>query len=88
MIIPGWQKAYEEWDRRWLKTEAKERENRIMSVIDGNVLAVNDKPVISAEGEWVEISAPPPPVHLISARKNGDGKKPFANWKQPLANSS
>lgn len=49
-IRPGWQKAYDKWDRRWDEIEAKERQNRVMNVGEGNVLTANDRPVISAEG--------------------------------------
>ena len=51
VISPGWQKAYDEWDRRWDAFHAQERENRQMGVGEGNVLMANDQPVISAEGD-------------------------------------
>ena len=51
VISPGWQAAYDEWDRRWFEIEATERENRLTSVGEGNVLLANGRPVISAEGD-------------------------------------
>ena len=38
VIRPGWQKACDEWDRHWLEIEAEERQNRVMSVGEGNML--------------------------------------------------
>ena len=51
VISPGWQEAYDEWDRSWLKIEARERQNLVMNVGEGNVLLANGQPVISAEGD-------------------------------------
>ena len=51
VISPGWQAAYDKWDRGWDEFEAQERENRVMSVGEGNVLMANGRPVISAEGD-------------------------------------
>ena len=51
VIRPGWQKAYDEWDRRWLEIESEERRNRVMNVGEGNLLMANGRPVISAEGD-------------------------------------
>ena len=51
VISPGWQAAYDEWDRSWNIRERHERENRQVGVGEGNVLMPNDRPVISAEGD-------------------------------------
>ena len=51
VISPGWQAAYDEWDRRWLEIESEERQNRVMNVGEGNILMANGRPVISAEGD-------------------------------------
>ena len=60
VISPGWQAAYDEWDRQWDVFHAQERENRQMSVGEGNVLMANDRPVISAEGDgfFADITTP------------------------------
>lgn len=51
VISPGWQAAYDEWDRSWNQRERHERENRQVGVGEGNVLLANGQPVISAEGD-------------------------------------
>ena len=51
VINPGWQAAYDEWDQSWNIRERHERENRVMSVSEGNVLMADGRPVISAEGD-------------------------------------
>lgn len=60
VISPGWQKAYDEWDRSWNERERHERKNRVMNVGKGNVLMSNNQPVISAEGDgfFAYITAP------------------------------
>ena len=51
VISPGWQAAYDEWDRSWNIRERPERENRQVGIGEGNVLMANGRPVISAEGD-------------------------------------
>ena len=68
VISQGWQKAYDEWDAGWNAIEAQERENRVMSVGEGNVLMADGRPVISAEGGFFASITTPDgievPLHL------------------------
>ena len=74
VISQGWQAAYDEWDRRWLKIESRERQNRVMNVGEGNVLLANDQPVISAEGDgfFANITTPDGCRVPLSRGDNGE----------------
>ena len=68
VIRPGWQAAYEEWDRRWFEVETTERENRLTSVGEGNVLLDNGQSLEYRKGENIAALVTPDgievPLHL------------------------
>ena len=74
VISPGWQAAYDEWDRRWLEIESRERQNRLMNVGEGNILMANDRPVISAEGDGFAAYITAPDGYRVPLSRGDNGK--------------
>ena len=90
VISPGWQAAYDEWERQWV--EEWENPYPEMDVDENNVLLDNDKPIQYREGEnFASIITPdgievplylddngnviiPTPAEIEEMIKNGEGK--------------
>ena len=51
VIRPGWQESYDRWEEQYIAQFVKDRESRIMSVGEGNVLLDNGQPIEYREGE-------------------------------------
>lgn len=68
VISPGWQAAYDEWDRQWNEREQEEWENFEMDVGKDNVLMHNGQPIKYREGENIASIITPDgyevPLHL------------------------
>ena len=74
VISPGWQEAYDKWDRRWLEIESEERQNRVINVGEGNVLMANDQPVISAEGDGFVAYITAPDGYRVPLSRGDNGE--------------
>ena len=74
VISPGWQAAYDEWDRSWNIRERHERENRQVGVGEGNVLLANGRPVISAEGDGFVAYITAPDGYRVPLKRGNNGE--------------
>ena len=73
VISPGWQAAYDEWDRQWNEREQEEWENFEMDVGEDNVLMHNGQPIKYREGEHVA-SITTPDGFRVPLNLDEDGK--------------
>ena len=75
VISPGWQAAYDEWDRQWNEREQEEWENPYpeMDVGEDNVLMHNGQPIKYREGEHVA-SITTPDGFRVPLNLDEDGK--------------
>ena len=73
VISPGWQAAYDEWDRQWNEREQEEWENFEMDVGKDNVLLANGEPIEYREGENIA-SITTPDGYQVPLNLDADGK--------------